>query len=78
MDDSIIENVNHTTLAMAVVVAAALVAGIYSTSTQAAFAHYHGGHIKISQNNKLKLNCDFEVLIESDAACKQSASNSLD
>jgi len=59
---------------MAIVVAAALVAGIYSTSTQAAFAD----SLSIKQKNKLKLKCDFEVLIESSAFCAQSASNSFD
>jgi hypothetical protein len=59
MDDYIVENVNHTTLVVLVVLAA-LAAGIYATSTQAAFAD----SIKFKQENKQmkKADCKLKIL----------------
>ena len=62
-------NVNHTTLVVLVVLAA-LAAGIYATSTQAAFAD----SVSFKQENKQKAKCLALVISRADA-CNQDARN---
>jgi hypothetical protein len=62
-------NVNHTTLVVLVVLAA-LAAGVYATSTQAAFAD----SINLKQENKQKAKCLALVISRADA-CNQDARN---
>jgi len=61
--------VNHTTLVVLVVLAA-LAAGIYATSTQAAFAD----SVSFKQENKQKAKCLALVISRADA-CNQDARN---
>jgi hypothetical protein len=65
-------NVNHTTLVVLVVLAA-LAAGIYATSTQAAFAD----SVSSKQENKQKAKCLALVISRADA-CNQHAENEFD
>ena len=60
---------NHTTLVVLVVLAA-LAAGIYATSTQAAFAD----SVSFKQENKQKAKCLALVISRADA-CNQDARN---
>ncbi len=62
-------NVNHTSLVVLVVLAA-LAAGIYATSTQAAFAD----SVSFKQENKQKAKCLALVISRADA-CNQDARN---
>ena len=62
-------NVNHTSLVVLVVLAA-LAAGIYATSTQAAFAD----SVSFKQSNKQKAKCLALVISRADA-CNQDARN---
>jgi hypothetical protein len=64
---------NHTTLGLvAVIAAAALVAGVFAVITQAAYAD----SISFKQSNKQKAKCLALVINRSDA-CKQQAINSF-
>jgi hypothetical protein len=62
-------NVNHTSVVVLVVLAA-LAAGIYATSTQAAFAD----SVSSKQENKQKAKCLALVISRADA-CNQDARN---
>jgi hypothetical protein len=62
-------NVNHTSVVVLVVLAA-LAAGIYATSTQAAFAD----SVSFKQENKQKAKCLALVISRADA-CNQDARN---
>jgi hypothetical protein len=64
--------VNHTSLVVLVVLAA-LAAGIYATSTQAAFAD----SVSFKQENKQKAKCLALVISRADA-CNQHAENEFD
>jgi hypothetical protein len=64
---------NHTTLGIvAVLAAAALVAGVFAVITQAAYAD----SISFKQSNKQKAKCLALVINRADA-CKQNAINSF-
>ncbi|MFL6422747.1 MAG: hypothetical protein ACJ71R_04055 [Nitrososphaeraceae archaeon] len=63
---------NHTSLVVLVVLAA-LAAGIYATSTQAAFAD----SVSFKQENKQKAKCLALVISRADA-CNQHAENEFD
>jgi hypothetical protein len=64
--------VNHTSLVVLVVLAA-LAAGIYATSTQAALAD----SVSFKQENKQKAKCLALVISRADA-CNQHAENEFD
>jgi hypothetical protein len=67
-------NMNHTTLGIvAVIAAAALVAGAFAVISQAAFAD----SVSLKQSNKQKAKC-LALVISRAGACNQDAENEFD
>jgi FtsZ-interacting cell division protein ZipA len=68
-----IENVNHITLVISIVLAAVLVAGIYTTITQAAFA---AKNLNSSKSNIYRQNANLnQEVVDGDGPTTQTNTN---